>query len=501
MRLISIGESLYNNSKLSGDKTAVRCAVTKRDITHKELFVISTRVSNKLTKLGVKKGDRLILYGLNSIDHIVIYAASAMGGFVTVPISPSLTNEEQQRILNMTTPTAVVGGTVNHNINNPSIQLIGEEFIKLTNDPLTDDDLDFKIPPNTSLDDDWAILFTSGTTTGKSKGVARSQASSIGGFLTHTGPMSFDSSVVGLVAFPLHGISSFFFAFLYLYIGGSMVIYDLTKPDRSDLRSVIINYEVTYVTLSPAIMTELIKLEGGCEGVKTVLLTGATSRPKLRFDVQKYFSNSKVFDVYGSTEAGMISMLLPTDVGGEYSDSVGFEPPGTSLCKIKDLDTGKELPDGEIGSIWVSTPMMFTRYILENPDPKYDLLFDGGYFNQGDLGCRKNGRIFLTGRIDDMLVMSSGHCMYPAQLEARIATVNSVKDCFILGHPSNMSPEKVICLLVVSDSDRDSVSSAVAELGIKEIDVIQFISPSQPLPRTPNGKVIKVNLRAFIKCP
>ena len=499
MKLISIGESLYNNSRLAGDKLAVRCTETKRDVSHKELFIIATRVSTELTKAGVKRGDRIVVNDTNSIAHIVTYAASAIGGFVTVPINPLLSDDEQQTIIKMMNVVAVIGYSINNNISNPNIQIVGNDFIKLTNSQTTEAEKLIKKPDEPkSLDDDWVVLFTSGTTTGKSKGVARSQASSIGGFLTHTGPMSFSSSVVGLVAFPLHGISSFFFAFLYLYIGGSMVLYDLSKPDRSDLRDVIINNKVTYVTLSPAIITELLKLKGGCPDVKTVLLTGATSRPTLRSEVTEYFMNSQVFDVYGSTEAGMITMLLPQDMSSNPA-SVGFEPPGTSLCKIKSLDSSTELSDGEIGVIWVSTPMMFTRYILEEANQKYDALLQDGYFNQGDLGCRKDGKIYLTGRVDDMLVMSSGHCIYPAQLEAKITTIPEVNDCFILGIPSNSSPDRVICLAVAADSDRKEILEKISSFSIPQIDEVQFISPTCSLPRTPNGKVIKVSLRPLLE--
>ncbi|KAJ9472115.1 2-succinylbenzoate--CoA ligase [Diplonema papillatum] len=527
MLLNTVAEALETNSALRGGKRAVTCVVTGVELTHASLHARSRRLAVVLASRGVRRGERVAVFGRNSVVHVEVYAAAALSGFVVVPINPGLTKGEATEILRATQAVAAVS--------------------RLAEDVLESDDWEFEfvltgmdyiraawLPPDTpegvslqpsAMDDPWVVLFTSGTSTGRPKGVVRSQGGSVLGFFTHTGPMHFSDDTVGLVAFPFHGISSFFFGFLYLYIGASVVIVDLQREHVATIIRVIEDHQVTFATMAPRTVNEIALLPDRppCSSVRAFLLTGASSSKVVKDVASEVFRNASLFDAYGSSEAGLITLMTPEHMAA-HSDSVGMEAPGTRLCKLVDSD-GEEVAPGEVGRVTVRTPMMFLGYLSGEADappavpakrkrgnprpgplatvPSLSTVpVPPGFFDQGDLACRREGCLYLMGRSDDMIVHPTGYKIYPVEMEQVLHRIPGVHDVYVVGLPSNAKAETVGALILADPSEeaglaqkvRDSMASVSP---VRKPDTYLVKPLSFPLPKTATGKVRKTELARF----
>lgn len=282
-----------------------------------------------------------------------------------------------------------------------------------------------KLPEENRLDAHveapWAILYTSGTTGGKKKGVVRNQRGSILGYFAHLTHMHFrPGRETFLAMYPLHGISSFFFVTMMLYMGQSVLL--LSRQYSSSGRTVfnaLNTFPITFITGGPAHLVSIIDhAEANADGrkiprLKTILASGAMTSSATQERIRRFFASASFFEVYGSTEAGIISILDPEDFQ-ENRGSVGFEPSGVSQIIFVDPKTGvpvagKQSTPGEIA---VRTPMMCQGYWRRSPE-----LIDG-WFRTGDMGYRCNdGFIYLLGRADDRITLPTGASFYPSEIE------------------------------------------------------------------------------------
>eukprot|EP01062_Namystynia_karyoxenos_P020951 TRINITY_DN17949_c0_g1_i1.p1 TRINITY_DN17949_c0_g1~~TRINITY_DN17949_c0_g1_i1.p1 ORF type:complete len:569 (+),score=172.53 TRINITY_DN17949_c0_g1_i1:63-1769(+) len=548
-RFASVAEALRDSAELRGGRLAAVDAGSGRRVTHRELLRRSAALGSGLARLGVHQGDRVAVISTNNLEYIEVYAAATLSGFVAVPLNALFTLEQVSRVVAETSPVVYVveaalvapleslllartpaGDDYSHKVITIGVapgvsyaapRSVGpsgngvwhfEDVVRWGSDPPAQ----LAAPrPGTAPDlaGVWAILYTSGTTTGRPKGALRRQEETVAGALTHAGPMGFDERTVGLVAFPLHSVSSFFFAFVYLYLGGSMVITSPPPLGRrtgefgAHLLDVVSRHGATYVTLAPAHFADALAVpeerRPPCPSLRQVLLTGATSAAQLRSAVSGLFPSARVFDVYGSTEAGLITMLLPEDMERKGA-TVGKETPGTSLCRIVDPQTGAELPRGEVGAVLVRTPMLFSGYYdrpgLPRPDP------ETGYFPQGDLGYRdEDGFLVLRGRVDDMITLPTGQKLYPAEAEGALSGIPGVREVLVLALPNPGSAQR-LAACVVSDADSGEARAAQAR-GVAEraarLDPPKrpascFFLPPAKVPRTANGKIVRPALQAAL---
>ena len=126
------------------------------------------------------------------------------------------------------------------------------------------------------------------------------------------------------------------------------------------------------------------------------------------------FPNSGLFELYGATEVGWATMLHPHE---QYTKlgSVGRECVGSAPIRILDPD-GNEVPDGEAGELYCSTPYLFDRYW--NLPEKTAAAFNGRHCTVGDMARRdEEGYIHLVDRKSNMII-SGGENIYPSEVEA-----------------------------------------------------------------------------------
>jgi fatty-acyl-CoA synthase len=203
----------------------------------------------------------------------------------------------------------------------------------------------------------------------------------------------------------------------------------------------------------------------------------------------EYFRNSGLFELYGSTEAGWVTMLHPDEQFTKLG-SVGRECVGSAPIKLLD-ESGYEVPEGKVGELYSQTPYTFDGY-WKLP-AKTSECFRGNSCTVGDMARRdEDGYYFLIDRKSNMII-SGGENVYPSEVEAVLGTHPAVKDAAVIGIPDATWGERVRGVVVLRDGTMTPETELLAWCreriaGYKRPRSIAIIR-DEDMPRTATGKV------------
>ena len=192
------------------------------------------------------------------------------------------------------------------------------------------------------------------------------------------------------------------------------------------------------------------------------------------------------------TETNMITSN-PLD-GERIAGTVGYALPGIDIRVA--AESGEPLPAGELGSVELKGPNVFSGY-WQMPEKTAQEFRDDGFFITGDLGVlTQDGRLSLVGRSKD-LIISGGYNIYPKEIESVIDELSGIVESAVIGIPHSDFGESVIAVVVASADE------AISEASILEATALQLARFKQPrrvilvdeLPRNTMGKVQKNILR------
>ena len=223
-----------------------------------------------------------------------------------------------------------------------------------------------------------------------------------------------------------------------------------------------------------------------------------SARKELKLAIMDYFKNAELWEAYGSTETGIVTLLRPEDQL-EKLGSIGREVFGVDEVKLLD-EEGNEVPLGEVGELYARTPHMFTEY-WKDPD-KTKAAFRGEWATVGDMARKdEDGFYYLVDRKANMII-TGGENVYPSEVEAVVATHPAVKDVAVIGVPDPKWGEAVKAVVVLKEQYQPSEELAkeiiqhcrgkIASYKIpKSVDFI----PDEEMPRTATGKILHRKLR------
>ena len=510
MGLLTISDMIKTHARLQPDKIGVRDS--RRSLTFAQWDERCSRLANAMHALGIRKGDRVALYAYNTIEWMELYGGLARAGLIAVPINFRLVGQEISYILTHCAARAVVvQNDLKENIDairsTPELQdlsyilLGGEktpgwlEYEALLASASTEAP-DVAVGP----DDTFAIMYTSGTTGYPKGAIRRHGANSLIAILTAF-DLGFSRNDVGLFVMPMCHANSLYFSLTFSYLGATCVIDDRKSFDPEAVLQEMARQKVTFTSLVPThfimmlSLPEEVKARYDVDTVGKLMISSAPAREDTKRAIIAYFRNSKLFELYGSTEAGWVTLLRPQDQIHKLG-SVGREWTGTGPVKFLGPD-GNEVPDGEVGELYSWTPFVFDGYWNE-PQKSADA-FRGAWCSVGDMGRRdEDGYIHLVDRKSN-LIISGGENIYPSEVEGVIGAHPAVKDVAVIGVPDEKWGESVKSIIVphagqsVTEAEiLDWCRSRMA--GYKRPRSIIFVS-DQDMPRTPTGKILHRILR------
>ncbi|HEU5294542.1 MAG TPA: AMP-binding protein [Burkholderiaceae bacterium] len=479
---------------------------SKRALSYTAWNERASALANALLQLGLAKGDRVALLAYNAIEWLEIYVALARAGLVAVPINFRLTGPEIAYIVGhcearafivQSDLRAVVDGIrAELPIDASRYVLFGGGAQPPWRDYETLIAAAPATPPEVAVkpEDLFALMYTSGTT-GRPKGAMRNhEGNALLAFATAL-EFGLSSEDNGLLVMPLCHANSLYFAVTFAMLGATIVVDDRKSFDPEALLAKLAHEKITFTSLVPThyiMMLDLpedVKARHDVSAVGKLLISSAPARKETKLAILKLFPNGKLFELYGSTEAGWVTILRP-DEQIERLGSVGREWAGSGAIRILGADR-REVPDGEVGELYSRTAYVFDGY-WKNADKTAEA-FNGAWCSVGDMARRDgDGFIHLVDRKSNMII-SGGENIYPSEVEAVLAAHPQVQDVAVIGVPDAKWGESVQAVVVL----RSAGAATEAELldwckgriaGFKRPKSVLFIAALE-MPRTATGKI------------
>ncbi len=506
---LNLGQMVKMNAKKFSKTIALK--EKERRLTYPELNKRVNKLSHSLLSLGLRKGDKFAVLLENSIEIVEAYLAAAKTGLIIVPVHFRFVGREIVNIMDNSDAKAFIVhdefvpviDPIKKDLKNIASDryiIVGkkkkgykeyEEFIENSSDDEPDIQIDCK--------DTWIILYTSGTT-GVPKGVVRSHESYIAFFFINSVDFGFNEHDVCLNVMPLYHVNSTFYTFLFLYIGGTAYIHPARHFKAEEILEIIEKEKITYISLIPTHYNLIINSSENAKkrnvsSIRKLLCSSAPVSKSMKKEIMKFFPGVELYEAYGSTEAGLVTLLKPEDQMRKLG-SIGYEAVGTDCIKLLD-ENGNEVGINEVGELYSRGPMMFDEY-YKMPD-KTNSSFIGEWFSAGDMAMRdEDGFYYIVDRKDNMIITGGEH-VYPTEVQEIIVTHPDVFDVAVIGLSHEKWGEQVTAVIVPKEKSKISEEKILDFCrnkisGFKRPKKVILIKDSE-MPRTPTGKILHRVLR------
>ena len=504
-KLAHVGEMLAIYARLFPNK--IGASDLDRKLTFRLWHSRACRLANAFAGIGLGKGDRVCVLAYNCLEWLELYAAAALAGVVVVPINFRLTGPEVRYIVeNCEAQALVVQDELLGVVESVRAELPipATNFIHFGAAPrpagyhVYEDLLVQARDSRPSIDiessDPWTLMYTSGTT-GNPKGAIRSHQGGAMLSLVTEVELGISRHDAALLVMPMCHANSLYFFGAFSYCGAACAVYSRKHFDPEHLVRTLAEGRATFTSLVPTHYSMMLDLPAATrarynvDGVTKLMISSAPARRETKLAIMDYFKNSGLFELYGSTEAGWVTMLQPEEQFSKLG-SVGRECVGSRPIRLIDGD-GNDVPDGEPGELYSCNDYTFDGY-WKLPD-KTKEAFRGDYCTVGDIARRDaEGYIYLVDRKSNMII-SGGENVYPSEVEALLGTHEKVKDVAVIGLADATWGERVHAVIV----PRDGTGPTEAEIiewcrsriaGYKRPRSVCFIGDDE-MPRTATGKI------------
>jgi fatty-acyl-CoA synthase len=473
-------------------------------VTYAELVARVDALAVALQELEPTPGSRVGICARNNVEHLVALLATYAAGKVWVPLNPTNSAADLDRMVAATQPSVIIADAFAlDRFAGSSARIIVakrddvQRGLPTTNELITDR-LGQRPTPVDRSDDDAQIIKFSGGSTGTPKAVvqsARCVNAQVEGILAC---FELDETDVNLIAAPMtHGASCFVLP--VLAVGGRHVMVEEPKPPN--VLGAIETYAVTTMYAPPTLIYGMLGDESAVRrdytSLRHLIYSAAPMRPDRIRDAQRVFG-PVIETAYGQVEAPQIvtAMRAHELLDDENLTSIGRPSPVAEVT-IMGVD-GAPLPNGEVGEIAVRGPLVMSGY-LDRPDMSAAAIVDG-WLRTGDLGViDARGYVYIRGRLRE-LINSGGFKIFPGDVEQVLVKHSAVAECSVFGVPDDRWGEAVHAAVHLSPGTVVDAAELIAfvkrELGsVKAPKVIHFVPD---LPRNAAGKVSRADVRAMV---
>ncbi|WP_163696585.1 long-chain-fatty-acid--CoA ligase FadD2 [Mycolicibacterium sarraceniae] len=472
-------------------------------LTYKELDEAAHAVANGLVAMGVKGGDGVAILARNHRWFVIANYGAARVGARLIMLNTEFSgpqirdvseregakliiyDDEYSEAVKLAEPPL---GKLRALGTNPD----SEEPSGSTDETLADlIDRTSSTPAPKVTKRPSVIILTSGTT-GTPKGATRNAPPSlapIGGVLSS---VPFRAGEVTALPSPMFHALGYLHATIALTMGSTLVLHRKFKP--AIVLEDIGAHKVTAMVVVPVMLSRMLDaLESmvakpDLSSLRIVFVSGSQLGAELATRALKDIG-PVIYNLYGSTEVALATIAGPKDLQMNPA-TVG---PVVRGVKIKILDdSGSELPQGEVGRIFVGNSFPFEGYTGGGHKQIID-----GLMSSGDVGYfDHNGLLFVSGRDDEMIV-SGGENVFPAEVEDLISGHPDVVEATALGVDDPDWGARLRAFVVLreqADLSEDAVKNYVRE-HLARYKVPREVVFLAELPRNPTGKILKRELR------
>jgi acyl-CoA synthetase (AMP-forming)/AMP-acid ligase II len=336
------------------------------------------------------------------------------------------------------------------------------------------------------------VILTSGTT-GTPKGAQRSSPEGLLPIASLIDKIPFRSRMTMMIAAPLFHSWGFFHFVMSLPTASTMVLRRRFEPEGT-LRA-IEQSRADVLAAVPVMIQRILTLpeetleKYSLPSLQITSLSGSALPGELAIAWMDRFGDN-VYNLYGSTEVAYATVATPEDLRAAPG-TAGKPPRGTKICLYD--ESGKEVPKGEVGRIFVGNEMAMEGYTGGGGKEMLD-----GLYSSGDVGhIDADGRLFIDGRDDEMIV-SGGENVFPREVEDLLADHEAVEEVAVIGVEDDEFGQRLKAFVVVRSEVEISAADLTAHV---KANLASYKSPREiefldELPRNATGKVLKKDLRA-----
>lgn len=459
-----------------------------------DIAAISNRFARALTALGLERGDRAVWVSPNNPNVICWGHACRKLGIVSVPLNYRFTDAESKFIIDNSDAKLVFAhpdwGAQMRSVTD--VKVVTHDELHELGSNESPDPLD---ETNDGLGS--SMIYTSGTT-GKPKGAMRS-GTDPAVVASLVGELGLGTDDVHLTTGPLYHSGPSAFAGISSILGCTIVV--LEKFDPEQWLELVDKHKVSTTFTAPTPLKRIVSLPADIRAkydtssLRVVIANAAPVPYSLKQEWVEAFGDDHLFEVYGSTELGVDTILRPEDQLRKPG-SCG-RPVATVEARILD-DEGNVLGPNEEGTLWLKSGSAFDGYHkapektaeaqLEH-DPEWRTVGDIAYIDD-------EGFIHICDRRND-LIISAGVNIYPAEIEDVLHGHPAVMDCGVIGVPDDEWGHRVHAVVQLKPGMAATADDLAGHCrdNLAGFKVPRSWEFRDQMPRTDSGKLLKRVLR------
>lgn len=477
-------------TNLHGSRPAI---VTQgHTLTYAELRAQVFRLAGKLTRRGIRPGDRVAILFRNSPEFVIAYWAALNAGALAVPLNEHYQQNELAYFIDACGLQLI--------LTDGSYRALCEQVLPQTRTrcalllqetwhALPDAD-DFRLP---QIEPDAPVMFQfSSGSTGKPKRIARSHAKILWELDTLQNVFRTTPGDRFLGVAPFSHVNGLMRTMLSSFRAGA-ALYPLARFERQRAVEAIMRERLTMFIAVPFMFITLAQTRfEKAPDFSSLRLCVSASAPlpvKYNREFQQKFG-IYVRQLYGSTETGTMSVNLSADISGTL-DSVGEPLPGISFAVVN--DDGRRVEPGATGQVIVSSPGTMDGYD-DLPGLNAQVLRDG-FFYTGDLGrLDAQGRLYLQGRLK-FLINKGGFKIDPREIEEVFEAHPAVDQVAVVGIETVYGDDKVKAVIVRRDVCSENELVEFCRGKIADFKIPSVFEFRDEMPTSPTGKLRRALLQ------
>ncbi|WPS88765.1 SDR family NAD(P)-dependent oxidoreductase [Brevibacillus halotolerans] len=482
------------------------------ETSYRQLFEQAKRLLKGLRNMGIKPQDRVIFQFQKNQNYVPMFWACVLGGFITVPVATSTSyaekNADTMKLYNiwnmLDKPVIITDEDLLEEVNKLSAVWETEEFVISTAEQLMNNDEEQEF--YAYQEEDFVLYLLTSGSTGLPKCVQHRNASLVARSMATAQFNQFDSEEVLLCWMPLEHVGGLvMYHILGVYLACQQILPRVDSFISQPLNWLhwMDKYKAT-LTWAPNFAFSLVNdqekaIEEGSwdlSSVKHILnggeaIVAKTAKRFLSILRKHQLRDDCMYPSFGMSETSSGIVFSKTfrskpQSGVHYVDKISFETllrfvddtekehicftevggpiPGVSV-RIVD-DNNQLLHENHIGRVQVTGPTIMAGY-YQNQEANQEAFIGDGWFFTGDLGFLNEGRLTVTGRQKDIIIMN-GKNYYNYEIESLVESVYGVQSTFVAAaafiDTSKSVEELAIFFTPINDIDERFLGFIITEI-------------------------------------
>lgn len=486
----SIVEALAYHAKRIPDKLCI--VDEKGENTYYEIWNLTVKCARLLSEYGIRKEDYIVVECTQDARFLICAFACQLSGIRFVPVEQKAAKERADEILKET--GAKIFLYVNEITQWNVSENIGLFFEKVKK---TEAKTAMESPDFGTAQEVTEVLYTTGTT-GKPRGIMLTNANNvaIAENIQYGTAMKADS--VELIPLPIshsHGLRT---SYADILNGSTIVLFDGVMNIKK-IFEFIEKYHITALDLSPNAAKVLLKLSKGnflkySSQIDFIQIGTAVLDEELKEELCKIFSESRLYNFYGSTESGRVCVL---DFNAERG-KVGCIGKPAKHARFVVTDEKRNIIKSSkenVGLLAIAGKMNMQQYMGDYERTK-EVMRDG-YVYTNDVGyIDEKGYVYILGRNDDV-INYRGIKIIPEEIEMHVLKYEDVIDCACVAVEDKMcgqAPKIYVSVKNPGTFDTIKLLNFLSEF-VETNKLPKMVEIIEEIPRTSNGKLLRRVLR------